>query len=349
MPIQKLATAAILYELNQPLRVEEILLPELLPGQVLVKIFYSGVCRSQVMECKGGRGPDPWLPHMLGHEGSGQVVAVGDGVTKVVPGDDVILGWVKGFGLDAPGAIYTSNGVKINSGRVTTFSNYSIVSESRVYRKPKGLAPTTAVLFGCALPTGAGMVFNELKPKSTDTVAVLGLGGIGIAALLALSALDVHKIIAMDISMEKLRLAEKLGATHVIDPSSQDAATILKGIVPEGVDACIECAGSVSTIELGFKLVRKGGGHLLFASHPPEGEMIRLAPHELISGKRISGSWGGGSLPDQDISKMYDVLSRTGNALEILLKDVYPLNQINEALDDLAKGRTFRPLIQMPH
>lgn len=345
----KLATAAILFELNQPLRLEEIVLPELLPGQVLVKIFYSGICRSQVMECRGGRGADPWLPHMLGHEGSGQVVAVGEGVTKVVPGDDVILGWVKGTGLDAPGAIYSANGVKINSGRVTTFSNYSIVSESRVYKKPDGLAHATAVLFGCALPTGAGMVFNELKPKSTDTVVILGLGGIGIAALLALSTLEVQTIIAIDVSKEKLKLAERLGATHVIDSSLQDVATVLRRICPDGVDGCIECAGSVLTIELGFKLIRKNGGQLLFASHPPDGEMIRLAPHELISGKRISGSWGGGSLPDQDIPKMYEALSRTGNALEILLKDVYPLSQINEALDDLAEGRTFRPLIQMSH
>ena len=345
----KLASAAILYELNQPLRVEEVALPELLPGQVLVKVLYSGVCRSQVMECRGGRGADPWLPHMLGHEGSGQVVAVGEGVTKVVRGDDVILGWVKGTGLDAPGAIYSANGVKINSGRVTTFSNYSIVSESRVYKKPEGLAHATAVLFGCALPTGAGMVFNELKPKATDIVAVLGLGGIGIAALLALSALEVQTIIAIDVSKEKLELAEKLGATHIIDSSSQDVASILRGIFPEGVDGCIECAGSVSTIELGFNLIRKSGGQLLFASHPPDGEVIRLAPHELISGKRISGSWGGGSLPDQDIPKMYEALSRTGNVLETLLKDVYPLSQINDALDDLAEGRTFRPLIKMPH
>lgn len=343
------AMGAVLHELNQPLRIEELELPELQRGQVLVKILYSGVCRSQVMECRGGRGADPWLPHMLGHEGSGQVVAVGEGVKKVVPGDDVILGWVRGTGLDAPGAIYRANGTKINSGRVTTFSNYSIVSESRVYKKPEGLAHATAVLFGCALPTGAGMVFNELKPNSTDTVAVLGLGGIGIAALLALNALEVQTIIAIDVSKEKLKLAERLGATHVIDSSLQDVATILKEICPEGVDGCIECAGSVSTIELGFKLIRKNGGQLLFASHPPDGEMIRLAPHELISGKRISGSWGGGSLPDQDIPKMYEALSRTGNALEALLKDVYPLSHINEALDDLAEGRTFRPLIQMSH
>lgn len=184
---------------------------------------------------------------------------------------------------------------------------------------------------------------------STDTVAVLGLGGIGIAALLALSALEVQEIIAIDVSTEKLKLAEKLGATHIIDSSSQDVESILKGIFAEGVDACIECAGSVLTIELGFKLIRKSGGQLLFASHPPDGEMIRLAPHELISGKRISGSWGGGSLPDQDIPKMYEALSRTGKVLETLLKDVYPLSRINDALDDLAEGRTFRPLIQMPH
>ena len=128
----KVAMAAILQELNTPLQIKEIEIPNLLPGQVLVKIFFSGVCRSQLMEVKGRRGPDRWLPHLLGHEGSGMVIAVGEGVKKVIPGDEVILGWIKGSGMDAPGAKYKCGNQIISSGSVTTFSNYTIASESRL-------------------------------------------------------------------------------------------------------------------------------------------------------------------------------------------------------------------------
>jgi len=343
------ATAAILYDLNKSLRIEHIELPPLQQGQVLVKILYSGVCRSQVMECRGGRGADPWLPHLLGHEGSGTVVAVGEGVTKIVPGDEVILGWVKGEGLDAPGAVYSSNGVRINSGRVTTFSNYSVVSESRVYKKPQGLSLSLAVLFGCALPTGAGMVLNELQPSIDQSVIVLGLGGIGLSALIALKALGVKTIIAIDISDEKLSLASQLGAKHTFNTRSSGFQEAILDLTKGGADICVESGGLVSTIELGYTLIRKGGGRLLFASHPPEGEFIRLAPHDLISGKMIRGSWGGGTMPDRDIPRMYDLFKNAGIPLDVLLTKRYALEQINQALDDLESGRVFRPLIVMDH
>ena len=171
--------AAVLESLGHPLAIRDMKLPELLEGQVLAKVLFSGVCRSQLMEVRGGRGKDPWLPHLLGHEGSGIVLAVGDGVTKVKPGDAVILGWVKGDGLDAAGAKYICGDQIINSGKVTTFCNYTVASENRLVVKPASLPFDTAVLFGCALPTGAGMVLNELRPSVDHTVVVLGLGGIG--------------------------------------------------------------------------------------------------------------------------------------------------------------------------
>ena len=345
----KLIRAAILNELGAPLVVEDIELPELLVGQVLVKVLFSGVCRSQLMEVRGGRGNDPWLPHLLGHEGSGIVVAIGDGVTKVKPGNEVILGWLKGEGLDAPGAKSPCGDQIINSGRVTTFSNYSIISESRVVKKPAGLPFDTAVLFGCALPTGAGMVLNELKPPPDSSVVVLGLGGIGLSALIALKAIGVKRIIAIDISEEKLELAKQMGATHVLNSASEGFRQAVLDLTKGGADICVESGGKVSTIELGFSLIRKGGGKLLFASHPSEGEMIRLAPHELISGKQIAGSWGGAALPDRDISGMFKLFQDANIPLESLLTKRYTLDQINEALDDLEAGRVFRPLIVMEH
>ncbi|MDO9371797.1 MAG: zinc-binding dehydrogenase [Gammaproteobacteria bacterium] len=345
----KTIRAAVLEELGKALVIKEVELPELLPGQALVKILFSGMCRSQLMEVRGGRGDDPWLPHLLGHEGSGIVVAVGDGVAKVKPGDEVILGWVKGAGLDAPGAKYKCGAQIINSGRVTTFSNYSIVSESRVVKKPVGLPFETAILFGCALPTGAGMVLNELKPSSDSSVIVLGLGGIGLSALLALKALGVRMIIAIDVSGEKLELAQQLGAAHVFNSASRGFRQAVLDLTNGGADMCVESGGQVSTIELGFSLIRKGGGRLLFASHPPEGEMIHLAPHELISGKQISGSWGGATSPDRDIPKMFEIFRDANTPLPSLLTKRYSLEHINDALDDLGAGRVFRPLIVMEH
>lgn len=124
----KYTKAAILEKIGSPLAIREIEIPELARGQVLVKVLFSGVCRSQLMEVNGGRGHDPWLPHLLGHEGAGTVIAVGDGITKLGVGDDVILGWIRGDGLEAPGAKYKLGEQIINSGQVTTFANFTVVS-----------------------------------------------------------------------------------------------------------------------------------------------------------------------------------------------------------------------------
>ena len=129
--------AAVLVRTAEPLKFYRVEFPDLKFGQVLVKINYSGVCRSQLMEIDGNRGEDKWLPHMLGHEGSGEIIAVGDGVKKVKIGEEVILTWIKGEGVEADRPqSYSSNGIKINAGHVTTFSNYSVVSENRVAKKP---------------------------------------------------------------------------------------------------------------------------------------------------------------------------------------------------------------------
>ena len=345
----KYAEAAVLEQVGAPLRIKKIELPELLEGQVLVKILFSGVCRSQLMEVSGGRGEDRWLPHLLGHEGSGVVVSIGPNVTKVSPGDEVILGWIQGDGLDAPGAKYLSDGRVINSGRVTTFSNYSVVAENRLVKKPSSIELDVAVLFGCALPTGAGMVLNEIAPNPDESILILGLGGIGLSALIALKALGLKKLVAADISNEKLAFAKRLGVEKVFNPLDDEFRSKVTSIVKGGFDACIESGGTVDSIELGYSLIRKGGGRLLFASHPPEGEQINLSPHDLISGKQIAGSWGGRAHPDRDVPRMAELFVKSGAPLDTLLTQRYPLDHINTALEDLRLGRVFRPLIVMTH
>jgi len=319
-------------------------------GQILVKILYSGVCRSQLMEVRGLRGEDPWRPHLLGHEGSGVVVEVGPEVTKVIPGDEVILTWIKSKGIEGEGAKYESDSGTINSGRVTTFSNYSVVSESRVVKKPENLSLDSAVLYGCAIPTGAGIVINELNVDIESSVVVLGLGGVGFSALLACRALGIQKLIAVDSSDTKLSYAKEAGVKNVINVNDDQFLEKVEKITGvDGADYCIESAGRASTIEHGFSLIRKSGGRLLFASHPPAGEMIKIDPYDLISGKEISGSWGGDAEPDRDIDIIVDLFDRAGVDLTKFITKRYRLRDVNLALDDLEKGNVFRPLIVMEH
>ena len=341
--------AAILTDLNQPLRVEKIKSRPLKKGQILVQIYYSGACRSQLMEARGLRGFDKWLPHLLGHEGSGKVIDIGPGVTKFKEGDEVILSWIKSSGLEAEGAIYDSTMGKVNSGQVTTFSNYSVVSENRLIKKPINIDFDVSILMGCALPTGAGMVLNELDISHKSKVVVIGLGGIGLSALAMLLSLDVENIIAVDLSEEKLNLVRSWGVKNTINPLKTDVLNEVKDLFKNGADFCLESAGTIQTIELGFSLLDNKKGKLLFASHPPEGEKISLYPHELITGKKIEGSWGGAVNPDMDIPKFSELLLSADFPLKSLLSKPYTLNEINTVLEDIELGKVLRPLIKMEH
>lgn len=341
--------AAVLYRANSPLRIlEDIEVPPLSRGQILVKVAYSGVCHSQLMEARGKRGDDPYLPHMLGHEGSGTVVEIGAGVTKVARGDRVILGWIKGEGLDAPGTKYRHGKETINAGGVTTFSDYSIVSENRCVRLPEGVPLDVAVLFGCAIPTGAGIVLNRIKPEKGSAVAVFGLGGVGISALMAAALFECSTLVAVDVEEGKLALARELGATHAVNAAQQDpVAEILRITGGKGVDYSVEASGLRRTIEAAFLSVRKFGGLCVFASHPQAGDKIELDPYDLICGRRIEGSWGGSTNPDRDIPQLAGLYREGKLPLDKLIGDRYPLREINRALDDLEKRRIVRALIEM--
>lgn len=340
--------AAVLERIGE-LTIREVESEPLLPGQVLVKVLYSGICRSQLMEVRGLRGNDRWIPHLLGHEGAGTVIAIGQNVSKVEIGDDVILTWIKGDGLEAPGATYGSSIGLLNSGPVTTFSNYTVVSENRLVRKPSGLPFAEAVLYGCAILTGGGVALNEIPEDRDICILVLGLGGVGLSALLTLISLGYKNVIAADSSHSKLNFVEKLPIICALDPTDTKFDNHMREIAPEGVDVCIEAVGQIDTIELGFRLVKRGGGKLVFASHPPSGELIRIDPYELISGKSISGTWGGSSRPDVDVPLLVKLLEPWREYLTLLIAEQYRLEDVNSALDDLEASQTFRPLIVMDH
>jgi S-(hydroxymethyl)glutathione dehydrogenase/alcohol dehydrogenase len=343
-----LMKAAVLYETGSPLIVEnEIEIPALKAGQILVKIHFSGVCHSQLMETRGKRGEDPHLPHMLGHEASASILETGPGVTRFKKDDIVILTWIKNLGADVPQTQYKKGHRVINAGGVTTFSEYSVVSENRCVPLPEGVPLDVASLFGCAVLTGAGIVTNTIQPNSKNSLAVFGLGGIGLSALMAASLYECQTLIAVDIEKDKLNLAIEFGATHVIDSSTKDPVKRIREITRgDGVDYSIEAAGMVKTIEQAFQSVRKGGGKCVFATHPKPEEKITIDPFDLICGKQIQGSWGGESNPEVDIPKFAQFYRDGKLPLEKLLTRRYSLDQINEALNDLEQRKVGRPLIE---
>jgi S-(hydroxymethyl)glutathione dehydrogenase / alcohol dehydrogenase len=339
--------AAVLQALNAPLRIrDDIELPVLRHGQVLVKLAYSGVCHSQLMEARGRRGEDAYLPHLLGHEGSGVVVETGPDVAKVRSGDRVVLGWIKGSGIEAGGVQYKCSDGILNGGGVTTFNDYAIVSENRLVKVPDGVPMDIAALFGCAVLTGAGIITNSVRPTKGSSIVIFGLGGIGLSALMGLVLFDCEMVIAVDISEDRLRLAEEFGATHTINAAECDPVQAIRNLTDgRGADYTVEAAGRSDTIEKAFDAVRRGGGLCVFASHPSHGSRISLDPFEMICGKQIKGSWGGSSDPDRDIPIYADLYVKGKLPLDKLITNRYSLDEVNQALDDLEQNQVVRPLI----
>lgn len=336
--------AAILVEPNR-IVVDDISLPQLKQGQVLVEIKYSGVCHTQLLEVRGHRGDDPYLPHCLGHEGSGIVLEVGPKVEKVKPGDTVILSWMKGTGANVPGSIYNWKGKTVNAGAITTFSRHSILSENRIIPIPTAFPLKEAALIGCVIPTGLGVVFNTAQPKAGESLAVFGCGGVGLCALLGARVLGCVPRIAIDINPQKLDLAKAMGATHCIDASREDPIGAIQKIGP--LDYAIEASGSPIAMNQAFKAVRSQGGAAILVGNARFGEHLTLDPKEFNQGKRLFGTWGGDNQPDLHFPRYCNLIRYGHLELTPFIQSIYRLDQIDQALTDLEAGRVLRPLIDM--
>lgn len=343
-------TAAVLQRLDGNLDlISDIKIPKLREYQLLVKIYYSGVCRSQLMETDGCRGHDPWLPHMLGHEASGEILEIGPKVTKFSKGDLVVATWIKANGGEAKNCKYQSEDKIINAGSVTTFSNYAVISENRLVKLDPRIPLHLAVTLGCAVPTGAGMVFNEIINHDNKSIAIFGLGGIGLSSLLAAKNRNFSQIIAVDVDDEKLHLADKIGVDFTINSKAQNPIDKIFEITGGGADFCIDASGICNVIEQAFLSSHPNHGVTIFASHPPEGEKLLISPHDLIKGRKLFGSWGGASKPDEDIATYSTLYLRGKFDLDILVSKIYNLNEINLALKDMRLGNCSRPVIKMSY
>lgn len=339
--------AAILVQTGAPLQLVELEIPVLKPGQALVEILYSGVCGTQVLECRGHKGADRFLPHCLGHEGTGIVRETGPGVTKVKAGDKVMLSWIKGSGADVPGSVYSWDGKKVNSGALATFNRYSVTSENRLTVLPADIPMREATLLGCAAATGLGTVINTLGARPGQSIAVFGTGGVGLCAIMGAHLSGCAPIIAVDIRKNKLEAARRLGAAHLIDASACDPLKEIAALVKGGLDLAVESSGSPAVISQALACVRSQGGAAAVIGNARYGARAEIDPAQFNQGKRLLGTWGGDTVPDRDYPRYMRLLASGRLDLGALISRSYKLAETGAAIDNLEAGDDLRPMIDM--
>ena len=341
--------AAVLENNNSPLVIHKIKFEgPLKAGQVLVRLFYSGICGKQIEEIDGLGGADHYIPHLLGHEGSGEVLAVGPAVNKVKPGDTVVLHWMKGSGIHSETPYYESEGKRINAGWVTTFNEKAVVSENRLTVIPKDFNMRLAPLFGCAVTTAFGVVNNDAKIKVGQSVLIFGVGGVGLNIAQAASMVSAYPIIGVDLHQNKLDLGKRFGLTHgVLATSSNDIKKEIFNILGErGADATIETTGNSRVIEQAYDFT-SSEGKLILVGVTNKNDKISIYTLPLHFNKILTGSHGGNSVPDIDIPRYIRLINSNKMTLENLITHEFRLEQINEALDLFRSGKAGRIIINM--
>ena len=356
------------YRDSRPLEVVEVELDPPGPGEVLLEMRAAGLCHSDLSVIDGNR-PRP-LPMALGHEGAGVVVAVGEGVIALSPGDHVVTAFVAACGHCAPcargrpalcepgmaanmagtllsGARRLHRGVPVNHHLgVSAFAAHAVVAQESCVKVPPDLPFAEAAIFGCAVLTGVGAVTNTAALPRGASVAVVGLGGVGLAALLGARRLEAAPLVAVDLSAEKLELARELGATHAFAADDPDCAARIREATGGGVDFAFEMAGAVPALELAWNSLARGGTVVSAGlSHPERTFSFRHVT--LVAEERtLKGSYLGGATPARDIPRYVDWYRRGELPVDRLLSERIALDDINAAFDRLADGRTVRQVVE---
>jgi S-(hydroxymethyl)glutathione dehydrogenase / alcohol dehydrogenase len=309
-------------------------------GQVLVEFHYSGICGSQLGEIDGVKGPDKWLPHLLGHEASGIVLAIGPGVKQVKPDQTVVAHWRPGMGIEANTPKYNWNGQVVNAGWITTFNKYAVISENRLTPVSSQADLKTAALYGCAVTTGLGTIENKARVRFGDIVVVFGAGGIGLNLIQGASLAGAAQIIAVDLYDNRLELAKQLGATDVINGTHEDAfkgiASALNG---EAADLFIDNTGKPEVIAKGYQSITPSG-QVVLVGVPKKGAEAYLYTLDLHFGKSITGTTGGEALPHIDIPRYMRLFERRRISVAPLITEVAPLQKVNQLIQGMRSGRT---------
>ena len=337
--------AAILVEQHKPLVLDEVEVPTIEVGQVLVDIKTSRICGSQIGEIDGVKGPDKYLPHLLGHEGAGVVLEVGPEVKHVKVGDHVVLHWRPGAGLQIKPPIYRWRGAPLNAGWLTTFNKLAVVVENRVTPIPKDLDWEIAPLLADTLTTGFGIVNNDAKVKIGESFVIFGAGGIGLGVILGARLAGAHPIVAIDLHDHKLAKAREVGATHTIHAKAGDTDAAVREIVgAHGADIVVDGTGSPQVIETCYQLTNNKGRCVLCGVMPHD-KRVTIHTLPLHFGKVLTGAEGGGSQPHIDIPRIVRMIKDgrfdPGGFVSHRLK----LDGINDAIARMRSGEVIHAII----
>ena len=368
--------AAVLYGMEAkppfaeslPLSIEAIDLALPGPGEILVKIAAAGLCHSDLSVINGHR-PRP-MPMALGHEAAGIVDELGEGVTDLQRGDHVVLVFVPSCGhcepcaegrpaLCEPGAAANGAGTLLSGAHrlsrngqqihhhmgCSAFAEYATVSRRSVVKIDRELPLDEAALFGCAVLTGVGAVVNTAQVRAGSSVAIVGLGGVGLAALLGANAAGARQIVAVDLSDEKLELAKALGATHTFNAGNPNCKDEIRQASGGGVAFAFEFAGSVRALELAYGITRRGG-MTITAGLPPPSATFPLPPVNLVAEERtVKGSYIGTCVPSRDIPRYIDLYRQGKLAVNRLMSGRLKLEEINRGFDLLNEGKAVRQVV----
>lgn len=353
--------AAVLYEANSPLVVEEVELRGPGPGEVLVRLAASGVCHSDYHVVKGDWTYD--LPIILGHEGAGIVEQLGEGVTAVDPGDRVVLSWMPNCGqctycitgrpnlCDNPPDVAQASGMwkgdlRLNLlAHVASFAEYTVVPESGAIPIREDMPLDRASLLGCGVMTGVGAAINTARVRPGSTVAVFGCGGVGLNVIQGAALAGAGRIIAVDVQDHKLEFARRFGATDGTNASEQDPVEAIKGLTGgEGADYAFEAIGIPLVMEQAFTSVRRGGMAVIVGM-PPHGERMCFSASLLYGERVLTGSlYGSGNL-QVDIPRLVDLYLRGKLDLDTLVARRYALEEVNDAFAAMGSGEVGRGVI----
>lgn len=338
--------AAILVETGSPLVIDEVGLPPLRHGQVLVEIHATRICGSQIGEIDGVKGPDRFLPHLLGHEAGAVVLETGPGVTRVKPGDRVVCHWRPGRGIDAGGAVYDWSGRPVNAGPITTFQHHAVLSENRVTTVPEVTDFELCCLLADTLTTGFGIIRNDAKVAAGESVVVFGVGGIGLGVVLAAKLAGANPIIGVDVHAHKLDLALRHGLTHAIDGTAGPVDEAVRRIVGQGADVCIDGTGSPRVIETAYELTRLRGGRCVLFGVMPHDQRISIHTLPLHFGRTLTGSEGGMSEPATDIPRILGELAAAGVDWRSFISHRATLDDCNETIARMRAGSVVHALLR---
>ncbi|WP_264346951.1 S-(hydroxymethyl)glutathione dehydrogenase/class III alcohol dehydrogenase [Rheinheimera sp. MM224] len=363
--------AAVAWGPGQPLKIEEVDLMPPQKGEVLVRIVATGVCHTDAYTLSG-QDSEGKFPCILGHEGGGVVEAIGEGVTSVAVGDHVIplytpecgkckfclsgktnlcqaIRATQGQGLMPDGTTrFSKDGQPIYHYMGTsTFSEYTVLPEISLAKINKDAPLEKVCLLGCGVTTGMGAVMNTAKVKEGDTVAVFGLGGIGLSAIIGAVMAKASRIIAIDINESKFDIARQLGATDVINPKNFDKPIqdVIVEMTDGGVDFSFECIGNVNVMRSALECCHKGWGESVIIGVAPAGAEISTRPFQLVTGRVWRGTAFGGVKGRSELPDYVERYLKGEFELDTFITHTMPLEQINEAFDLMHEGKSIRTVI----